>query len=251
MFAGDTTGLSQGYLPEAQLHQLFPSPILIHHWPDSEALNDGLKQAISRERARDPGRVRTNRGGWHSHLTLQDWDDVHVQQLMTMVRTLVAEMTLRLFPDADSRQFQDWEIRAWANVNLRDAYNVSHHHGGNLWSGVYYVDGGTESSDGSPHGRTMFEDRTGVPVAGPDPFARELAITPKPGMMILFPALLYHRVEPFRGEGERITIAFNLRHPDFRVPEYTREINWRWHYFLGPMLVVEKIQRWATSLIGR
>ena len=32
---------------------------------------------------------------------------------------------------------------------------------------------------------------------------------PKPGQVLLFPSWLHHYVNPFRGKGERISIAFN------------------------------------------
>jgi hypothetical protein len=35
-------------------------------------------------------------------------------------------------------------------------------------------------------------------------------IRPKPGLMVLFPSFLLHAVRPYRGQGLRISIAFNL-----------------------------------------
>jgi hypothetical protein len=40
-----------------------------------------------------------------------------------------------------------------------------------------------------------------------------IPFTPATGHLILFPSWLEHRVEPFEGEGERISIAFNATNP--------------------------------------
>lgn len=37
-----------------------------------------------------------------------------------------------------------------------------------------------------------------------------LRFPPKPGMMLLFPIWLPHMANPFHGEGERISISFNV-----------------------------------------
>ena len=44
--------------------------------------------------------------------------------------------------------------------------------------------------------------------AGPN-----IPFTPATGHLLLFPSWLEHRVEPFDGPGERISIAFNVRNP--------------------------------------
>ena len=38
---------------------------------------------------------------------------------------------------------------------------------------------------------------------------RPLAIQPLNGRMVLFPSWLYHQVNPYHGEAERISISFN------------------------------------------
>ena len=35
-------------------------------------------------------------------------------------------------------------------------------------------------------------------------------IRPRPGLLFLFPSWLFHQVRPYRGDGLRISIAFNL-----------------------------------------
>jgi hypothetical protein len=65
--------------------------------------------------------------------------------------------------------------------------------------------------------------------------------------MAIFPATQYHYVRPYSGIGNRISIAFNLHHPDFRVLYYEgmQEPSWWWRNFRGfailPSKVPEKI----------
>jgi Putative 2OG-Fe(II) oxygenase len=40
-----------------------------------------------------------------------------------------------------------------------------------------------------------------------------IPFAPATGHLLLFPSWLEHRVEPFAGSGERISIAFNVRNP--------------------------------------
>jgi hypothetical protein len=50
--------------------------------------------------------------------------------------------------------------------------------------------------------------------AGPEQVAR---LQPKSGMIVMFPSWLSHGVDPWEGEGERISIALNV----FASPKIT------------------------------
>lgn len=41
--------------------------------------------------------------------------------------------------------------------------------------------------------------------------ASPVLFTPRPGLLMLFPAWLSHQVRPYLGRSQRISIAFNLR----------------------------------------
>ena len=69
----------------------------------------------------------------------------------------------------------------------------------------------------------MFELEDPIGIARPsenngDAFVHEVEITPEPGLMVLFPSTLRHRVEPYRCDSRRITIAWNLFHSRFHIP---------------------------------
>jgi hypothetical protein len=58
-----------------------------------------------------------------------------------------------------------------------------------------------------------------------DALVHEVTIEPQSGLMVLFPSTLRHRVEPYRGDSRRITIAWNLFHSRFHIPNVGGEEN--------------------------
>ena len=109
----------------------------------------------------------------------------------------------------------------WANINQSGHGNEFHSHPGSFWSGVYYVDDGGIAADPSLGGELEFMDPRGP---GPAMYAPHLAfampggrsvganevVRPQAGRLVMFPAWLLHQVRPYRGNAERISIAFNL-----------------------------------------
>jgi uncharacterized protein (TIGR02466 family) len=239
----------------AQLAELFPIPVLTYEWPDPAQLNADLQQTIMGRMERSPGVVKTNRGGWQSNTDLQTWTDPPVRVLLQRIQTLMRELVRRTVRNVQAAHLQDWEVLGWANVNQKGHFNRAHHHIGarSQWSGIYYVQVGDLRPNAGVTGRTVFEDRSMVPketINNPDPFERQVTVMPKNGLMVIFPASLYHSVEPYSGEGVRITIAFNLWNPAFTVPFYPgmESRGWMWTNFRGLMLIPTKAPEKARAL---
>lgn len=241
--------------PSAELLELFPTPVLLETWPEGDPLNGELRQMVLDRMQKSRGVVQSNRGGWHSDDDLQTWPEAPAQAMVKRIVAATNEMVRRTIPNAREEHFQNWKITAWANVNRKGAYNKQHHHDGfgNILSGFYYVDTG-ETGDGKEvGGRTILQDHSGVPkeiVTDPDPFSREVHVTPKAGVMVMFPGRLYHHVERYSGAGLRITIAFNLKHPGFTVPYYDDMLDkgWWWTNFRGLMMIPVKIPEKMRAL---
>jgi hypothetical protein len=165
-----------------------------------------------------------------------------------MIEAAVRKLIKDLIPDANEDLLNGWRIQAcWANVNPKGGFNRPHHHEGQYshFSGFYYVDTG-KCDIPLNAGRTIFQDRSLVARPTPsdgDLTSREYGVVPQAGVMLIFPASLYHYVEPYQGEGLRVTIAFNVYHPKFRVLHYpgTQELGWWWTNFRGIMLLGTKI----------
>jgi len=192
----------------------FATPIFRHHWPDAEAtpVNVGLKAEILARQAREPSAKLSNIGGWQSNPDLFNWKVPELQQLQRWIdQAYGAVMCQQL----DTTRFKSRFTRiGWANVNESGHYNRTHIHPNAHWSGVYYVDMGQPDPSLIHNGAIELLDPRpavgvytlpGVTTSGAG------ALQPKTGMMLLFPSWLRHSVLPYRGQGPRITISFNLR----------------------------------------
>jgi uncharacterized protein (TIGR02466 family) len=195
----------------------FATPILRRQWTDAAPVNEGLKRAIfAREKAEaSAGRSVVN--GWHSRDDLLDWKEPEIVTFRGWVGAAIQEMTKFARPDIGAAGVVNVDLGggAWANILRDGGYHKIHNHPDCDWSGVYYVAVGEADPDGPPeNGMIEFLDpRMGVTSPGPGgPEAMpKIRIAPVPGAMVLFPSWLYHYVNPFRGKGERISIAFNVR----------------------------------------
>jgi uncharacterized protein (TIGR02466 family) len=208
-----------------ELTSLFPMPLMKYFWADSEDLNNSLMQLILSKEKEDSGILTTNVGGWHSKKNFQDWDSESVRVLLNRMLMLGTAMLERITGCVEPEMFSDWTVQAWANINRFGHYNEFHHHirNLNLWSGVYYVATGMADVDIRAKARIVFQDQYGVIPRGRDEFGEKVFVEPEPGLMLLFPSALAHSVERHQGDGDRITVAFNLKNERFTTLNYELE----------------------------
>ena len=211
------------------LHQEFsnglilawPTPILSRRVEDP-ALLDGLKELVLQKEVEDPaGMKRALVNGWHSKLDLMEWSGAPVQSLKQVIGDQVQDY-LRI-ASGGKTVIGTGHITAWANISRRGGYHRLHTHHSSMLAGVLYLDAGVPDPDDTENnGCITFDDpRTGVemiPLPG-NPFGDKVRFDPAPGMLLLFPSWLKHFVDPFRGEGARISIAFNVMMPDARIED--------------------------------
>jgi uncharacterized protein (TIGR02466 family) len=188
---------------------MFSTPVIIDELEDSEAINAELLEKIGERRKLDEGVVQSNIGGWHSKQDFQAWSGKSGRKLMNRVLELAREHTVAIDGGTDMK----WSVKGWANVSGPGALNKPHVHGGAFWSAVYYV-----RAPESESGRLVLHDprmpalRMYAPSlrfkgAGTEQVAR---LQPKSGMIVMFPSWLLHGVDPWEGEGERVSIALNV-----------------------------------------
>jgi uncharacterized protein (TIGR02466 family) len=198
--------------------QLFATPSASADTPDAAPRNELLRALILDRRRSMPTIQASNDGGWHSDRDLLAWGGAPAAEVVMMARAMANHLTR----DREGREVQpDWIVTAWANVNGPGAGNICHYHPGSFWSGTYYVDDGGIHADPSLGGDFEMLDPRGT---APAMFAPKLAyagegglsaganewIRPRPGLLVLFPSWLHHYVRAYRGQRERISIAFNL-----------------------------------------
>jgi len=235
---------------EFSMEYLFPYPVILYNSKDSECINDKLKKIIIDKMKSSKGDLKTSRGGWQSEKNLHLWPERAIEVLTERISTAIEAYSNEIMVPGDVSRLGEWKIQfCWGNINRRGAFNQSHDHYGphSLFSGIYYVDVGTTSATNEGlSGQTVFEDRSGIPREIPDgttPSAREFRFTPRAGSMVIFPASLYHRVEPYEGDGFRITISFNLYHSGFRNLAFGRAegFGFWWRNFRGLMILPQKV----------
>jgi hypothetical protein len=194
----------------AEVLRLFPTPVIIDEVEGSEQLNRDLESAILEQRKLDCGLKLSNRGGWQSKRDFPRWSGEPGRRILEHA-TRLASANTGFRPERGPPQ---WNVDVWANVSESGGFNMPHIHGGTFWSAVYYVRAGEgEGGQLVLHDPRMPALRMHAPALrfkdmGPDV---RTEIEPRDGMMVLFPAWLLHSVEPWQGEGHRISVAMNIR----------------------------------------
>jgi len=201
-----------------ELLPIFATPVVVFDVADAAALNADLRKVIAERQSTHPGTQHSNLGGWQSTWDMDRWGGVPAIKLLAIGRNLANRYTT----DRQGKPVAvTWRANIWANVNRSGHGNEFHSHPGSFWSVVYYVDDGGISADPALGGELEFMDPRGP---GPAMYAPHLAyampgglsvganetVRPQSGRMVMFPAWLLHQVRPYRGQDERISIAFNL-----------------------------------------
>jgi hypothetical protein len=145
-----------------------------------------LRDEILRRSQHVPSYTRTHAtNAWRSASDLHTWPTAAVF-CNSLIQLLQASARLPIEPKT---------LRAWAIVSRRGSAHGRHIHPQRFaWSGVYYLEPG-----GADSARTVFETAEGL-----------VPIAPERDLAIVFPADLWHSVEPHPNDDMRVTIAFNI-----------------------------------------
>ena len=189
--------------------QFFPTNIYGH---DTQLDNNFLANEIVNWSKQNKGVQKTNVNGWHSETNMHE-----LPQFKPLVDELF-KMTIEVFKE----EWLDRQPRLgnmWANINYQGGYNRPHIHPNTLFSGVYYVHAQPNSgklvcNDPRPGIQTVMPVRK--PGQPPKHLWRETHLEPKPGRIIMFPAWLWHSVEPNQSNDIRISVSFNFIQDGFQ-----------------------------------
>lgn len=110
-------------------------------------------------------------------------------------------------------------LDSWYHITNDGGFHDAHSHGGCSWCGVYYLqigDSGRRSTGGAPNGANRFYSPFARGGTYKDYGAKYLDATYidpplADGLLLLFPSYLVHSGLPYRGDKDRIVIAFNTR----------------------------------------
>ena len=189
--------------------EFFPTSI---YGKDVQLDNNKLAQDIINWSKQDKGVKKTNVKGWHSQTDMHTKPEYKslVDELMTMCKDVFKEEWLDREPILGNM---------WANINQPGGYNKPHIHPNSLFSGVYYIKtppncGKLICNDPRPGIQTTMPVRVkGEP---PKHLWREVHLTPITGRIVIFPAWLWHCVEPNESNDIRISVSFNFIQKGFQ-----------------------------------
>ena len=184
---------------------LFPTPVYVADIKHP-TLNQNLERDIIAWSKEDKGIKRTNVKGWHSTTNMHERPEFKnlVNMLYACQKTIYEQEYYESEPVLGNM---------WANINPPGGMNMPHLHPNCLFSGVYYVKSNPKS------GRLKIMDpRPGAQMYMPirkegDPgrdMWRDANIEPVEGRIIMFPAWLWHSVEPNQSDDIRISVSFNF-----------------------------------------
>ena len=170
-----------------------------------------MTQNIIKWSEEDKGITKTNVDGWHSETNMHT--KIEYKPLVDELFKMVYEVF--------NEEWLDGRVKIgnmWANINPPGGYNKPHVHPNSLFSGVYYVktppnSGQLVCSDPRPGIQTCMPNRKkGEP---PKHLWRDLHLQPKENRAIVFPAWLWHSVQPNKSNENRISVRFNFLQDGF------------------------------------
>ena len=179
---------------------------------DVQLDNQQLANDIVAWSKQDKGVQKTNVNGWHSETNMHTMEPFKnlVDELYKMQHKIFKEEWLDKEPKLGNM---------WANINYPGGYNRPHIHPNSLYSGVYYVKTNPNC------GKIVFNDprpgiQTTMPLRKkgqpPRHLWREVHLDAKQGRIIMFPAWLWHCVEPNKSNDIRISVSFNFIQDGFQ-----------------------------------
>jgi len=198
-------------------HIYFPTMVFQYDIENSEHLNKTLLDLTYAERDTGIANNKSNTAGlgsWHSATALHK--NSAYEPLLTEVNGALSRISEELNYATD----QILNVTSmWSIINPPGNGNRAHIHPGSLWSCVYYV----QASDSG--GKIEFIDPRTVLIMNQPKYEvkkkrprecwTKVTFKPVAGRMLIFPAWLYHGVDPNLSKksgraGDRVIISFNI-----------------------------------------
>ena len=207
---------------DAGFTALWPTHLLQRRLPGHELANRELSRLLLERDAGHAGDMTTDyRDG--NLLTLDN-------PAIAWLRDCVNKTVIDWLKHQGMDYAINWSLQGWGNVNRFGDYHDLHHHPHAYLSGTYYVavpapeERVASRSDARPGGITFYDPRGAVnmsAIRGDAQIEAEHTIRPEPGMILLWPAFLFHFVHPNLARDPRLSISFNavLKWSDDYLPD--------------------------------
>lgn len=206
------------------IQALFPVPFGFDRHPSPSTLNAALR-ALFLAREGDAHRnpspyTERNAALFESRFDLFAWPEPEVRELREFCLSRLTQLvqSLNRHPPERMRSLR-MSVESWFHVTRRNGWFGVHNHPNASWSGVYCVDGGLRDPANPDSGKLTFlhphadgamHVDAGNETLAPPFNVQHVGYLLEAGQLILFPSWVQHLVTPFTGDGERITVAFNV-----------------------------------------
>ena len=191
--------------------EFFPTIVYGFDLPMATHLNQQLERDIIEWSRQDKGLRKTNVKGWHSQTDMQTKPEY---------KPLVDQLFLAMKHVWDDQHLDKRPLlgNMWANINPPGGSNQPHVHPNCFYSGVYYIKSNLKSGrlklhDPRPGVQLYLPRRTKTEI--PKHLWREASLEPVPGRILIFPAWVWHGVEPNESNDIRISVSFNFTQEGF------------------------------------
>ena len=193
---------------KSNINLFFSTPVWKSQLNNFEELNNKLyNYIINLEKSDSKGLKKSTIGGWHS----PNFDLNHEEPrlFVNSINTGLTEAFQDLGWDVKNQQVKITGM--WSVINRSGAANARHIHPNSFLSAAYYVKAPDNCGD------IMFHDPRSAAVYKRAKIEKdnilntsEILITPKEGLLVLFPSYLQHSVQSNESGKERVVISFNI-----------------------------------------
>ena len=190
------------------LNLFFPTPVWASVISNHDEVNKRMYDYISNLRKNNPNGIsKSNNLGWHSENF-----DLKNSEVTFFVKSIGYNLNKAIKDMGWDSEKNEIKISAmWSIVNGKNASNSRHIHSNNFISAAYYVRAPEECGD-----IVFYDPRDAKVIRKPmtstsNKLNTEVVnISPKEGLLVLFPSYLHHSVNQNNSTDERMVISFNV-----------------------------------------
>jgi len=211
----------------AGTHELWPTPIGLHRYPDADTLNPLLVEAFAqgreaqeKQRGQEPGPFFASDDDLLHRVKIPEWQDF-VRWIVSSLGETVKHANAQAWGGQEMKLRVDIE-GMWFQCSRAGAFHDVHTHGNCSWSSAYIVQvdepqkRASHPVYGAANGVTRlygpsFQALGGAYVDIGNAYLQppSVDIEPLAGQLLLFPSWLAHQAMPYDGDDERVIISFN------------------------------------------
>ncbi len=163
--------------------------------------------------------AKSAQGLYESHFDLFQSQSESLQQLVQFIESSLAVAVCV----ANNQQAQPQDVAvefvdSWYHISNDGGFHDAHVHHGCSWCGIFYLQvgaSGERSGNSAPNGGSRFYCPFNLGGGYRDFGNKYLSASIDPpiqdGLLLLFPSYLTHSGLPYRGDDDRVVIAFNAK----------------------------------------